>query len=139
VGVRRTKLGTKAGADRYLVLNAVAASAGASSRTIEIDTSGGWERLVLQIEYTQSAGSAVVVTPTYSLDGGTTYCQLTSTSVAAGAGTVSDYVDTHASGASENFGLAYDVAGYDKFKIVFSVTGGGASDLLSVLATLVAS
>lgn len=120
--------------DRWLVLNGVAANAAAGSRTITLPVHG-LSRLVVSVEFTRSAGTAVVLTPSYSLDDGETYARLTSTSVLDGAGTVSTYSDTRTTSASENIGLSYDVAGMDYFKIVFTVTGGGASDLLTVLVS----
>ena len=116
------------------LLNAVASNAAAASRTFTIDTAG-WAKTVLQVNYVYNAGTAVTMTCTASLDGGTTYASITSTSISAGAGTVTAYVDTFAiSAASANFLLEYDTRVYDHLKCVAAVTGGGASDTITVYA-----
>jgi len=116
------------------LLNAVAATAAAASRTVTIATTGR-VKATLQVDYVYSAGTAVTATCTGSLNQGTSYASLTSTSVAAGTGTVTPYVDSFAiSAASANFLLEYDVRTYDRLKCVFAVTGGGAGDTLTVYA-----
>jgi hypothetical protein len=134
--VRLHKFGTRVGGTehRYKALDAVAASAAAAARTIEL-TVRGQARLVLKVDFTRSAGTAVVLTPTYSLDDGTTYASITSTTISSGAGALDVYTDTRTTSSSGIFGVAYDVRGYDKFKVLFAVTGGGAGDLLTVYAT----
>lgn len=130
------KFGTRVSGseDRFKILDAVAASASAGARTAELKVAG-YARLVLAVDFTRSAGTAVVITPTYSLDGGTTYASFTSEAVAAGAATVSPYVVTRTVSLSDIFGHALDVRGMDRVKLLFAVTGGGASDLLTVYAT----
>ncbi len=130
------KYGTpKAGErERFLVLDGVAADAAEASRTITLPTHG-MSRLVLQVEFTRSAGTAVTLTPSYSLDDGANYCRMTSTTISLGTGTLSQYTDSRTTSSTESFGVTYDVAGMDYFKVVFAVTSGGSSDLLTVLAS----
>jgi hypothetical protein len=115
------------------MLNAVAANAAAASRTFTIDTEG-YVAVALQVDYVYTAGTAVTMTCTKSLNQGTTYASVTSTSVAGGTGTVTAYADSFAVTASTNFTLEYDVRNYDKLRCVAAVTGGGAADTITVYA-----
>ncbi len=135
--VIRRKFGTRsAGAtERFKALDGVAATASDGSRTVTLDVRG-MARVVFVIEYTRGgAGTAVTLTPSVSLDEGTTYGRLTSTSVAAGAGTVSAYTDTYTSSATGTICVSYDVRGYDYFKVIFAITAGNGSDTLTVYAS----
>lgn len=129
----------------YNLLEAVALNATAATRTITVPISQvqsrageGFEKLVVGVEFTYAAASTVVLTPTCSMDGGSTYFSETSTAIAAGAGTVSLYTDTYTTGgASASFRLVYDVSSCTHYKIVFSGASAGATDLVDVQAALV--
>jgi len=116
------------------MLNAVAANAAAASRTFTIDTST-FVKMVLQVDYVWTAGTAVTMTCSGSINQGSSYASITSTSIAAGTGTVSPYVDSFAVTASANFLLEYDVRIYDRLRCVAAVTGGGANDTITVYAS----
>lgn len=125
---------TACSAQHCKLLDAVAANAAAASRTFEIDTAG-WVKATIQVDYVYSAGTAVTLTCQGSLNQGTSYASITSTSVGAGTGTVTAYVDSFAiSAASANFLLEYDVRTLDRLKCVAAVTGGGANDKVTVYA-----
>jgi hypothetical protein len=99
---------------------------------------GGFEKLVVVIDYTYSAATTVTVTPTCSVDGGSTYASETSTAISAGAGTVSVYSDTYTTGAANAvLRLVYDVSGCTNYKLVFDGASAGAGDLVDVQASLV--
>ena len=115
-------------------LSAVASNAAAALRTFTIDTST-FVKLTLQVNYVWATGTAVTMTCTGSIDQGTTYASLTSTSIAAGTGTVKPYVDSFAVTASANFLLEYDVRTLDRLRCVAAVTGGGANDTITVYAS----
>jgi hypothetical protein len=113
------------------LLNGVAGNAAAALRTFTVDTST-FVKLTLQVNYVWSTGTAVTMTCSGSLDQGNTYASLTSTSIAAGTGTVSPYVDSYAVTASANFLLEYDVRTYDRIRCVAGCTGCGANDSLTI-------
>lgn len=95
-----------------------------------LDTSASWTmdvagyaKLTIQIDHTYVAATHIFLTCEGSLNGGTTYARLTSTSVLAGAGTVSAYTDDYATGsASSNVIFEYGIAGYDNVRCDFSDT-----------------
>ena len=135
----------EASSNDYNVLEAVALNAAAATRTYTVSAgaltdapSDGFAKLVVVIDYTYSAATTVTVTPTCSLDGGSTYASETSTSIAAGAGTVSVYSDTYTTGgANAVLRLVYDVSGCTHYKLVFGGASAGAGDLVDVQAALV--
>lgn len=116
------------------VLNSVAANASSAARTFLLFV-GGYSVLKLQLNYTYSSGSAEVLSCSESLDGGATFGNVTSTAIAAGAGTVSSYSDNLAVSANVNITLGYDVRTDDWVKCTWSATGGGSSDKVTVFAT----
>lgn len=119
----------------FRVLSGVAASASAALRTAEANVSG-FSKLSEWVEVTEGGTiTAVVSTCSASPNNGTTYGQINSTSVSAGAGTVTAYADTYALTTSGVVLFEYDVRTYDKFKCVISITGGGASDTFNVYET----
>ena len=131
---RRHVANTTCALEQCELLNAVAANAAAASRTFEIDVTG-WVKATIQVDYIYTAGTAVTMTCTGSLNQGLSYASLTSTAITAGTGTVTAYVDSFAvAAASANFLLEYDVRTYDKLKCVAAVTGGGAADTITVYA-----
>lgn len=117
------------------VLDAVALNASAATRTFALDVQS-MSKLLVWVDFTYAAATTVVLTPSASPNGGTLYGRVTSTAVAAGAGTVSLYTDTYTTGAaSAIFLVEYDVRGMDYFKVVFSGASAGASDLVTVYCT----
>jgi hypothetical protein len=128
----------------FNLLEGVALNATAALRTITVPiaqakaaTGEGYEKLVVVVDFTYNAATTVVLTPTCSIDGGSTYASETSTAITAGAGSVSIYADTYTTGAaSAVFRVVYDVAGCTHYKIVFSGASAGASDLVDVQAAL---
>lgn len=133
-----------ASTNKYNKIESVALNATAALRTLTVEvaqvkrtTGDGYEKLVVVVDFTWAAASTVVLTPTCSIDGGSTYASETSTSIAAGAGTVSPYADTYTTGgASAVFRVVYDVSGCTHYKIVFSGASAGATDLIDVQAAL---
>lgn len=125
----------------YNMLNAVALNGAAGTRTLTLDTGSigdGYGRLLVVLDYTYGAATAVTVTPSCSSDGGTTYGQETSTSIASGTGTVSAYSDSYTTGAAnKTLRLKYDVTGCDHYKLIFAGTGANGSDLVNVQAALI--
>ena len=115
------------------VLSAVAATASAGSRTFTIPVAH-YSVTTIQINFTRTAGTAVTLTCTASLNGGSSYGSITSTAISSGAGTVTPYVDTWTTSASGNILLDYATARYDDLQCVVAVTTGGASDTFSVYA-----
>jgi hypothetical protein len=133
-----------ASANKYDLLAAVALNASAATRTITVpvaqarlSTGDGYSRLIVGVDFTYAAATTVTLTPTCSLDGGTTYFSVTSTAITAGAGAVSLYVDTYTtSAASAKFSVGYDVGACTHFKIVFGGASAGAGDLVDIQAAL---
>lgn len=124
---------------RGAVLGGVALNASAATRTATVTGLGKkYSRLIWQVDYTYSAATTVTLTCSGSTNEAASYGVKTSTSVSAGAGTVSAYVDTYTTGgASNNLLIEYDVAGLDAFKCVFGGASAGAGDLVTVYATAV--
>jgi hypothetical protein len=129
----------------YNLLEGVALNASAALRTItvpiaQVKAAGGdgFDKLVVAVEFTWAAASTVVLTPTLSIDGGSTYVADTNTVFTAGAGAIAARVDTYTTGgASATFRSTFDVPGCTHYKIVFSGASGGATDLIDVQAVLV--
>jgi hypothetical protein len=135
--MKRKRCGTvvSGSSSNYRTLNGVAANAAAGSRTFECAV-GGYSKLSLWVDVVEvGAITAIVVTCSASPNGGTTYAQLTSTSVSGGTGTVVAYSDSYATTASATVLFEYDVRTYDYFKCTVDVTGGGASDTITAYAT----
>jgi hypothetical protein len=118
------------------VLSAVALNGAAATRTAEITLNKRFTRITLTQAYTYSAATSVTLTPSKSIDGGTTYGQYTSKSISDGVATVSAYTEVVTGTSSWAYETTLDVEGVDKLKIVYSGGGTpGAGDLLTVKAT----
>jgi hypothetical protein len=115
------------------LLDGVALNAVAASRTFTLATVG-FGKVTVQANLTRTAATDLRLTCTASLDEGASYGSVTSTSIAAGTGTVSAYVDVFAVSGSANVLLEYDVRTYDKLRCVVSGTSGGANDLITIYA-----
>lgn len=117
------------------VLNAIALNGSAATRTAEINLGKRFTRITLVLNYTYSAATSVTLTPTKSIDGGTTYASYTSKAITSGTAAVSAYTEVVTGTASFIYETTFDVEGVDKFKIVMSGGGSpGAGDLLTVKA-----
>jgi len=116
------------------VLSAVPLNAAAASRTMLFNVRG-YSTLKIQINYTYSAATVVIATPSCSQDNNTTYGSETSTGVISGTGTVSVYTDNYTTGAANaKIVLTYDTRGCDWYKVILSGTGAGAGDLVTTYA-----
>jgi hypothetical protein len=120
--------------NRYKVLAGIALNAAEAARTVTLDVHD-MAVVSLGIVLTHTAATDLQVAPYVSFDGGTTWVRRTSTSVAAGTGTISEYTDVFAVDGNEAIEVAYDVRTADKLKLVISGTSGGAADLIDVYAT----
>jgi uncharacterized protein with beta-barrel porin domain len=133
-----------AATNKFNVLEGVALNATAATRTLTVQVSDvrktakdGYRKLIVVVKHTYSAATTLTATPTCSMDGGTTYASETSTSISAGAGTVSVYSDTYTTGAANSvLRLVYDVSGCTNYKVLFGGASGGAGDLINVQAAL---
>lgn len=140
--MRVNRFRNDASTNKYNLLEAVALNGAAATRTVTLSLADlnhanrGFEKVVVVIDYTYGAATAVTVTPTLSIDGGTTYGSETSTSISSGTGTVSVYSDSYTTGAANALlRLSYDVAGCTHLKLVIAGTGANGSDLVDVQAT----
>jgi len=115
------------------LLSSVALNASSSARTVTVNTNG-YKNVTLCFQTTRAAYTSVSVTPTCSVDGGTTYSSIPSTFVDSGVGTNTAYSDTINSSVSFNMCLIYDINSCDKMKFVFAGTGAGSSDTVTAQA-----
>ena len=120
-----------------VAMDDVSATASAASRTFVLDIAPkGVSTATVWIDVTEAGTiTAVVLTCSGSPNAGTMYGQKTSTSVAAGTGTVTAYADTYALTASGVLMLEFDVRKFDFFKCLVGITGGAAADTFDVHAT----
>jgi len=129
----------KAGSS-FKLLDGIALNATASTRTIDVEigpSRAEWAKVSVIVDYTYTAATTVVATPTCSQDG-TLYASFTSRSISSGAAAVSPLVDTYTTGgANATYILEYDVRSCKNFKIVFSGASAGASDLVDVYAAVI--
>lgn len=114
-------------------LSAVPATASEASRTATVKCHGTTKACV-SVHFTKSAGTAITVTPYGSVNNGETYGRLQSRNIKDGVGTCSTYTDQMTVSASTALLLEYDTSALTHLKLVFSVTGGGSGDLLTVYA-----
>lgn len=121
------------------LLSAVSLTAAAGTRTIVLDMgigglgSGVFQFACIGVDYTFSAATLVSATPTGSFDG-VTYYELQSSNISVGIDTLASYVATKAGNASKKWSFTIANDGYRYLSIVFSGTGAGAGDLISVQA-----
>jgi hypothetical protein len=118
--------------DSCKLLNAVAANANASLRTVKLKVDG-LAKVTLQVNFVRVAGTNVTSTCTASLDGGKTYASLSSSAITAGASTVSPLVDTWTTSATGNIVFEYDTRSYDYLKCVLA-SASGTTDTLTAFA-----
>jgi len=114
------------------VLSAVALNVTAASRTALFNVRG-YSTLGCSINYTYSAATSVVVTPSVSRDNGSTYAVITQNNSGGTLGALAAYADTLTGTSSANISVTYDTRTVDVVKLVFSGGGSpGAGDLITV-------
>lgn len=102
-----------------------------ASWTMEV---AGYSKLTLQIDHTFAAATAFTVTCEGSINGGSSYARITSTSIAAGTGTVTVYTDSYATGsASSNIILEYGIQGYSHVRCDLADTAA-TTDVVTIYA-----
>jgi hypothetical protein len=116
------------------VLSAVALNGAAGTRTAIITLDKRFARVTVVTNYTRSSGTDVSITPSYSIDDGSTYGSETSEAITSGAAALSVYVETLTGTASFVIRRTYDVEGCDKLKLIYASTAAGAGDLITVNA-----
>ena len=116
------------------VLDGVAANASAALRTFVLKTYG-YSVVGVQVNYTRSSGTALVLTCTGSRDGGVTYGEIDSVNISAGVGTMSPFYLTKTTSTTGNYNFdGLDVRRFDYVSCILAVTSGGTSDLADVYA-----
>lgn len=127
------------------LLSGVALNAAVGLRTLDVQVGapnlpnqrmeGGYAKLTLGVSYTRTAGAATAITATVfgSFDG-VVYYAYQAHSVSAGVDTLSDYSITKAVAASGNFSFVLDNDNYTHIRVIFSGTGAGAGDVITVQA-----
>ena len=124
--------------ERGVVLSAVAANAVAATRTFTVTNTGGsGGMLILWANFTWSAASAVTMTCSASNDAGATLYALQDGATAAGVQTLTDAVKSKAVTASKKWPMRFDILGFSFVSCVYAATGGGASDLMTMRASVV--
>lgn len=93
---------------------------------------GGFGMLGIFVEYTNSAGTAVVMTCTGSNDDGTTDFALQSCAVSAGTCTSTDATWSNAVSGDEDWMWKVDTQGALSVTCSFTATGGDGSDVATV-------
>ena len=122
-------------AEKFAVLTAAALNGAVGTRTATITLNQRFTRFTVVTAYTYSAATSVSITPSYSIDGGSTFGSETSESVTSGAAALSVYVETLTGTASFTIRRTYDVEGCDAIKLIYA--GGGSpdgSDLITATA-----
>lgn len=119
------------------LLSGIALNAASGTRTVTL-TTADFAQVVWQVNLTRVAAITIVLTCTGSIDGGTTYGNMNSVAVSAGAATLSTLVWTKTVSATTKELVAMDVQALDKIQCVFSGASGGASDLVDVYAIALA-
>ena len=106
----------------------------ASERTSNTFGTLGREELTVYVNLSaQSAASAVLVKVDGTNDSGTTWFPVQSVSIAAGTGTLSDYVASKAVSGADTFEARFDL-NFQQCRIRVSGTSGAAGDVVSVSA-----
>lgn len=121
------------------LLNAVALNASANTRTIIVQTdapsgspAGGYDLLTFLVNYTAGTATDVRAQIFGSLDGGITYGAAQSSAIAGGVDTLSDYIAVKSVTANKAYTFTANIDNYTHVKVVFSGTGAGSGDLLTV-------
>lgn len=119
-------------------LSGVALNASAATRTITIVPAQQYARVLFTVNFTYAAATTVTITPTCTDSASTTKGSILSGNVASGVSTDVAYTRSVATGsASMNFQWNFGIAGEHTCSFVFAGASAGASDLVTVSATLV--
>jgi hypothetical protein len=117
------------------ILSAAALNGAAGTRTATLTLDKRFTRVTVVTAYTYSAATSVTITPSVSIDGGTTYGSITSESITSGSAELSPYTEVETGTASWTYARTYDVEGVDKLKLIYSGGGSpGAGDLITARA-----
>ena len=121
----------------HKLLNAADLSGAAAGRTLDLQLSDTWSKVILFVKYTYGAATAVTTTVTVSPDG-TNYFALQSGAIISGTRTLSDFVDSKTTGAAnQSYSMEYDVRGLRNIKFVFEGSGAPtAVDVVDVYAVV---
>jgi len=116
-----------------LGLSGVASNAAEASRTCEINVEHA-ESITFVYSLSWVAATAMTAQFYLSPDDKTTYGRVMSVAVSAGAGVSSDYSWSHDVTASDAVAITVDCRNATHIKGIFAATGGGATDLITVVA-----
>lgn len=122
------------------LLSGVAANASASTRTVTVVTEEGWTDLGFQLNAVEAGTiTGATMTMTCSRDHGVTFGNV-DTVEPAGSGGLTQYSATWTKGitATGNVLFDVDISKCDKAAFVFGLTGGGASDTITVYGKMCA-
>ncbi|MEM6533888.1 MAG: hypothetical protein AAF654_14805 [Myxococcota bacterium] len=118
------------------VLDNVALNATAADRTVTVRSSQSWAKALVFVDLTRAAATSLDATFLCSPDG-TTFFKRQSQAISGGTSTLSDFTYTKAVTGSEAIYIESDVRGCQEWRMVFSGTSAGGSDLVDVYVTLV--
>ncbi len=126
-------------------LDGVALNATAALRTITVNLThngtatgnAAYSKILLGVAHTFSTATTITVLWTCSLDG-TNYMTKTSRAIAAGAGTVSLFLDTYPTGSASTSPLfELDVRGCKAVKMLLGGASAGVGDLVDAYVTAI--
>lgn len=112
-------------------LNSVAANAAPGTRTVTVPLNGNYSKLRLEVTFDWTAATNVRFT-SYCTKNGSGYVQMTTKACSLGVCTHYNRFDDFATTADATWEIEYDVAGCQSFKTIYSTTGGGANDKVTV-------
>lgn len=108
----------------------------ASERTSSSFSATGWDSLTIYVNLTARSGTtALICKLEVSNDGGTTWGQIKSESIAAGTGTLSSYSQSFATTSTGLTPYRFDLDD-DLVRVKVSATSGAAGDVCTVTARL---
>lgn len=127
------------------LLSGVALNAAAASRTVDVQmaTPGSpahaptfaYDSVTFDVQYTFGTATQVNIACFSSNDAGLTYSPIQAQDLTNGADTFTDYLPKKATGgASMSFSFYLPNRNYTNIRVVFSGTGAGAGDLITVKA-----
>jgi hypothetical protein len=108
----------------------IAANAGTAALTFDVDvTDYSW--FGCGVALTRTAATTLTATPYKSYDGGTTFQQMQSVSIATGVGTESPYSLTKTVAGDNTLAIDIDTNACTDVRIVISTVAGGANDIIN--------
>lgn len=121
------------------ILNAVAcnASSGARTWTSASGSMSGYGVIGFQADFTYAAATGVTWTCKGTMNDGASWAYPQSCDVVAGTCTMSDAVWTKAVSVSKNFLMRIDFLGSTDVQCVWSCTGGGAGDVVTMYSRVI--